>query len=426
MNYLEKKHREYGNIAVGIVGSGLMGSSLLAQLHILDGFTPVIMASRRRESLEKAFAHANIPSSEYFFSNNAEEISQAMGKYSYFATTDNFIPATLCDVVVDCTGDTEAGTQITLHAIEQGVDVVSLNVEMDATVGPYLKSLAEEKGVVYSGTAGDEPGAIQELYEFATSCGFEVLVMGKGKNNELNVNVTPDDVREEALSKNLNPKMLTSFVDGTNTMIELNAVCNSTGFIPDVRGCHNFASTPNSLAEDICLKEEGGVLDKYGIVDFVRGIAPGVFIIVKTKSDYLTDEMQFLKMGQGERFAIYRPYHLTSLETPLSIIRAVVLRDDTISPIAGAPFAETVAVAKQDIEEGQEIDPIGGYHVYGSLETSKQAQEGNHLPIGIIVRGTKARRKIAKGEILTYDDVELVEDSAVVKARKLQNQRCSH
>ena len=100
--------------------------------------------------------------------------------------------------------------------------------------------MADEAGVVYTGSAGDEPGAIIELYEFLNTMGFEVLVLGKGKNNKLDRSATPEDLSEEAINRGLNPRMLTSFVDGTNTMTELNAVCNATGFVPDIRGCHSL------------------------------------------------------------------------------------------------------------------------------------------------------------------------------------------
>ncbi|MDO5715848.1 MAG: saccharopine dehydrogenase NADP-binding domain-containing protein [Tissierellia bacterium] len=424
MNYLNKKHREYGDIAVGIIGSGLMGTSLLTQLKQLEGFSPIIMASRRRESLEEACKNADILPSQYIFSNDLTVIKEALGKKDYILTTDILIPATLPDVVVDCTGDTEAGARISLCAIENRVHIVTLNVEMDATIGPYLKYLADQKNMVYSGTAGDEPGAIMELYEFAKNCGFEIIALGKGKNNELNIHANPRSLREEAEKKGISPKMLTSFVDGTNTMIELTSVCNATGFVPDIRGCHNFKSTPQNLASDIALAEDGGVLSQKKVVDFVRGIAPGVFAIVKTSSSYIKKEMEYLKMGKGNQFAIYRPYHLTSIETPLSIIRAKVLKDSTIAPISIRPYGETITVAKTDLKRGQKLQPIGGFDVYGTLEKYEIAKEQAFLPIGLVVEGTVATRDIKAGELIRYEDVKLVEDSTIVKVRKLQNSLC--
>lgn len=421
MFYLQKKLKEFGNISVGIVGSGIMGSSLFTLLSQNENFYPLVFASRNKKTLEAAIDAANIDKNDLAFTDDIEEAKKLLKEKKYIATTNNLIAASLVDCLVDCTGDTETGTRLSLVAIENKVDIVSLNVEMDATVGPYLKVLADEKGVIYSGTKGDEPGAIVEIYEFAKTCGFEVLVLGKGKNNELNNFATPDSLREAAEKKGINPRMLTSFVDGTNTMIELNAVCNALGFVPDVRGCHFIDTDAKSIADDFKLKEDGGILNSYGVVDFATGIAPGVFAVVRPKSDIIDKEMKYLSMGQGPNYAIYRPYHLTSIETIVSIIKAVVLRDESIAPI-GRPFAETVSVAKRDIKKGEAIDSIGGEMIFGSLEKKEDQEKENHLPIGIITEGAIAKRDIKKGSLLTYADVSLNQDSEIVKLRKIQDE----
>lgn len=419
MNYLQNKLKEHGNICVGIVGLGIMGKSLLTTLNILEAFGPSIISARRKESLTEAFAIAKIPEDRYILTNDIDKARIAIKENKYVGTLDNFIPATISDCLVDCTGVTDVGCQISLCAIKNKVNIVSLNVEMDATVGPYLKDLAKESGIVYSGTAGDEPGAIVDLYDFCKNCGFEVLVLGKGKNNALDNYATQDDLAQDAKRRGINKRMLTSFVDGTNTMIELNAVCNALGFLPDVRGCHFFHSTPKTLADDIKLKSQGGILNSYGVVDFVKGIAPGVFAIIKTKNEFIRKEMEYLSMGKGDNFAIYRPFHLTSLETPTSIMRAVLLGDSTISP-KDKPYAETVAVAKRDIKKGEKFDSIGGYMVFGSLEDAKIQKKENHVPIGIITEGSYAKRDIKKDTVLTRDDIELNEDNIIVKTRREQ------
>lgn len=420
MFYLQNKLNEFGKIRVGIVGTGLMGTSLFCEIVQSKNFGAAVLATRNKEGLYNALKIAGVKEDEFLFTNDLLKAKDALDDNKYVITTDILFAATLTDCVVDCTGDTEAGTMLTLKAIEEKVHVVSLNVEMDATVGPYLKKLSDEAGIVYSGSSGDEPGAIIDIYEFAKYCGFEVLVLGKGKNNKLDNFATPDELKVEAVKKGVNPRMLTSFVDGTNTMMELNAVCNAVGFVPDVCGCHFVDTTPKNIADDFKLKSEGGILNSYGIVDFASGIAPGVFAIVKAKNEFITEEMKYLSMGDGPNFAIYRPYHLTSLETPSSIMRAVVLGDSTIAP-KNAPVAETIAIAKRDIKEGELFDSIGGYMIFGKLVTSKYQKDGSHVPIGIITDGAFAKRDIKKGTVLTYDDISLNKESSIVKVRKLQD-----
>ena len=94
--------------------------------------------------------------------------------------------------------------------------VVMLNVETDVTVGLMLSRLAEQVGCVYTASTGDEPGVCKQLYDFARTLGFEVICLGKGKNNPIDYYANPDSCRVEAEGKNMNPKMLAAFQDGTN------------------------------------------------------------------------------------------------------------------------------------------------------------------------------------------------------------------
>src|SRR5699024_1276156 len=112
-----------------------------------------------------------------------------------------------------------------------------------------LYKKAKEAGVVYTGSAGDEPGAVMELYDFAMGIGFEVLAIGKGKNNPIDLEANPDTVRERALANGLRPNMLAGFIDGTNTMIEMTCMANATGFIPDIRGGHGIESNIDDLTK---------------------------------------------------------------------------------------------------------------------------------------------------------------------------------
>ncbi len=134
------------------------------------------------------------------------------------------------------------------------------------------------------------------------------------------------------------------------------------------------------------------MLNKYNIVDYVMGIAPGVFLIFTTKLEEVHNQLQYLNMGPGPNYVLYRPYHLTSLETPITIYDACVNHKATIAPTEGM-VAETIAIAKKDLKIGDKLDGIGGYTVYGSLETYEIAREQRLLPIGLIDKNTKVVKK---------------------------------
>ncbi len=74
-------------------------------------------------------------------------------------------------------------------------------------------------------------------------------------------------------------------------------------------------------------------------------------------------------MGPGPNYCLYRPYHLTSLETPITIFEACVNNEATIAPTKGGVVADTITIAKKDLKAGGDrLDAIGGYTVYGSIE----------------------------------------------------------
>jgi predicted homoserine dehydrogenase-like protein len=295
-----------------------------------------------------------------------------------------------------------------------------LNVETDVTVGYLLKRMADSADIIYTTAAGDEPGAILELYDFATSLGFDIVTLGKGKNNPLDRSATAQKLTEQAQRQEMSPKMLASFVDGTKTMVEMTAVANATGFVPDVSGMHGPSATPDTLAQIFCPREDGGILNNRGVVDYaVGGVAPGVFLIFTTSQPKVAKDLRYLRLGPGPYWALYRPYHLANIETPISVAQAVLYHQTTLAA-KGIPIAETTAIAKKDLAEGDIIDGLGGTTVYGNIERVDIARDNRMLPLGI-AEHARVLHPIAQGQTLTYDDVVLDEQSFIVHARRLQD-----
>ena len=412
-------------IKVCLVGAGLMGKGLVSQLMRVDGMTPAVVVSNKVQDCVDAYTMAGIHKSDVVVARNTSDIDNAVRAGKFVATDlwDMAVRAGMTDVVVDATGVPDTGARIATTSIMQGKDIVMLNVESDVVVGPYLNRLARQEGVVYTGSAGDEPGAVMELYDFAVATGFEVLALGKGKNNPLDHHVTPQMVREKAEKSGLKPLRLASFIDGTNTMVEMAAMANASGFVPDVRGGHGPNTTVEDLPKVYSLKSEGGILNRYGIVDFAFGAAPGVYAIVTTDLPQVHHEMKFLKMGDGPNYVLFRPYHLTSLETPITIAKAHIYREPSIVPIGDRPVAEVITRAKKDMKKGEYFDGIGEETVYGSIEEYTKAKEEDLLPIGLINRNARAKVDIMKDQFITNGMVELDTNTEIYKLRQLQNQQ---
>lgn len=408
--------RKNGSIGVAVVGCGLMGTGLVAQLNKMEGMKAGVWSSRSEAALIESAKKVGFPEEALYISKTEEEVAQAVRDHEIALVIDNSLTWTSSevDVIVDCTGNTEAGAIINEEGLNHGKHIVSFNVECDVLLGPYFLKKAKEKGLCYTGTAGDEPGAMMELYNFASFLGFDVVAAGKGKNNPMDIEATPESLKEKAESKGLSPRMLTSFVDATNTMIELNAVANATGLLPDTPGCHGIESTIDELADKFRLKEEGGFFEKKGVLDYVMGIAPGVFVVVETDDPFIREEMPYLSMGDGPRYIFYRPYHLTNIETPITLAKALLYGEATIAPEKGY-IAHTVAVAKKDLLPGDEISGIGSDTSYGSLMDAREVYRENYVPIGLITGDVKVKREVKRGDRIRFEDLQFDEESKLFK-----------
>ncbi|MEZ0480409.1 NAD(P)H-dependent oxidoreductase [Planococcus sp. SSTMD024] len=419
---LEELEKQGKIIKVGLVGAGQMGRGMVSQIENMSGMRVVITADIQLENVVNAYLKAGVADGDIVKTNEPEKAAEAIRSGKVAATTDAHLVTSLpgVDVVVDATGVPDIGAKIAWDAILNKKHIVMLNVEADVTIGPLLMKMADASGVVYTGTAGDEPGAVMELYDFADALGFEVVALGKGKNNPLNLAANPDTAAEEAARKGASAKMLASFQDGTKTMVEMTAVANATGFLPDTPGMHGFVSDVKGLPEIFKLKEDGGQVSNKKIVEYINGVAPGVFAIIASEKEEVNHEMQYLSMGEGPNYVLYRPYHLTSLETPISIARAYIYNEATIAPWKGLQ-AETVTVAKTDLQEGQFLDSIGGFTVHGSILSAAEAKQKNALPLGLVDRHVQLKRPVQKGEIITYDDVVQTQESTIWRLRRIQD-----
>lgn len=410
------------SIKLAVMGAGKMGTSLISQLANIDAMEVKLVIDRTPQKAIEALVKSGVAEDKIIYTDDYNEGYEILEKGYVCVSTNYRLSYKLLQInaVVDCTGNPSFGAVIARKTIQYHKHMISFNVECEATIGPVLHDMAKKAGVVYTGILGDEPGAIIDLCNQAFGMGLDVLVAAKGKNNRLDEYVTPDQIREEAKGKSLNPKMLTSFIDGTNTMLELNSVCNALGFLPDTFGCHGIEANPETAVEKFKLKTEGGILDNYKIVEFSNGMAPGVFIIVTSDKEDVRDLMKFLGFGDGPNYLMYRPYHLTSLEAPITIYNAVVENESTIAPIQGQ-VADTITIAKRDIKKGETLDGIGSEKVFGKLTSHTKCMNEDLLPIGMITPKTIAAVDIAKDTLIDMSMVEIDERATITRLRRRQN-----
>jgi predicted homoserine dehydrogenase-like protein len=211
------------------------------------------------------------------------------------------------------------------------------------------------------------------------------------------------------------------FVDGSKTMVEMAAIANATGLIPDVAGMHGPAVGPKELASTLIPIKDGGILSDIGRVDFSvgKGVAPGVFVIVEAQHPRIWERMKDLKMGDGPYFSFIRPYHLTSLEVPLTCARAVLHGKADMVPL-DKPAAEVGALAKKDLAVGEQLDQIGEYCYRAWVLEAVEAKTVGAIPCGLLA-GAVVTKPIRKGELITYENTTPPADSKIVQLRALQD-----
>jgi predicted homoserine dehydrogenase-like protein len=338
------------------------------------------------------------------------------------AVTDNaelLCEAADIDCLIEATGAVEFGARIILKAIERRKHAVSLNAELDGTVGPLLKRQADAAGVIVTGCDGDQPGVEMNLYRFVRSIGLTPLVCGNVKGLQDRYR-NPTTQEGFARRWGQNAHMVTAFADGTKVSFEQAVVANATGLSIERRGMRGAVHEDHVDAlrahyDPDRLRALGGV------VDYVVGArpGPGVFVLATHDDPQQRHYLNLYKMGKGPLYSFYTPYHLCHFEVPLSVARVVLCGDAVVQPLAG-PRVDVVATAKVDLSPGDVIDGLGGYKTYGQCETYAASRRENLLPMGV-AEGCRMVRSVARDAVLRYGDVQLPHGRLIDRLRAEQD-----
>ncbi len=440
--HLARLEQQATPIKVAFIGAGRFTTMMMAQIARMKGLRVSLVADLSEERACQALHRADLEGASICRTDSLTEANDAIASGRLVVTQDGMLAVrSAVDVVVEATGLTEPGALHSYHAIMNGKHVVMVNVETDVLLGPFLKTLADRVGVTYSLAYGDQPALIKELYDWATALGLQVVAAGKGTKYTPDLRKsTPDTVwelyghtEEEVLRGDLNPKMYNSFLDGTKSAIEMVAVSNMTGLVPDVPGMHFPPVSVPDIPSVLCPKDDGGILSRTGVVEAIsstyydgatvpEGLRWGVYVVVTSDSQYLRNAMAEYGIatgGNGRYALMYRPYHFVGMEAPISIAAAALRGEPTGAP-EGAPVSEVVTAAKRLLSPGELVDGEGGYTVYGLAHTAVDAAARGLLPMGLAA-GARLQRLVAEDALLTYDDVALPQDSFALKLRRLQD-----
>ncbi len=422
-------------IRVGMVGAGKFGSMFLAQARRLPGIHLVGIADLAPDRARSNLALVGWEEDRY----GARSLDDAASHGTTHIGDDwrALIAHPTIEIIIECTGNPLAAVEHSLAAFAEGKHVINVTVEADAFCGAGLAQKAREAGVIYSMAYGDQPALVCDLVDWARTCGFTVVAAGRGHKWLPHYRLaTPDTVwdhwglsREQAERGRLNPKMFTSFLDGSKPAIESAAIANATGLDAPEAG---LAYPPGSIEDIPTLmrpRSEGGQLDHKGMVEVISSLTPegepipydirmGVWVCVEGDTDYLRncfEEYKVFTDPSGRYVAAYKRWHLIGLELPVSVA-SVGLRGEPTG--AAMSFkADVPAMAKKDLAVGDLLDGEGGYTVSGTLRPALKSVAAGYLPLGL-AHNVTLKRAIPEGELIGWNDVDVDETSAAFKLRR--------
>jgi len=424
-------------VRVGLIGAGKFGSMFLSQARRTVGLHVVAIADLLPRRARESLTRVGWPETQY----SASTVAAALRHGSTHLTDDalKVIAADGLEVVIDATGNPEAGIRHVLACCQHGKHIVMVNVEADALAGPLLARRAASAGIIYSLASGDQPALICELVDWARTAGFEVVAAGKGTKYMPEYHFsTPDTVWDhygftpDMVAKgDFNSRIFNSFLDGTKSAIEMAAVANATGLAPAPEGLAFPPCGVDDLPRVLRPRAAGGQLHHTGQVEVIscverdgrpvcRDLRWGVYVTFSAESDYVRrcfKEYGLLTDESSNYSAMYRPYHLIGLELGISVASVALRHEPTGSPTGFR--GDVVATAKRDLKPGETLDGEGGYTVYGRLMPASDSLVLGGFPIGL-AHGAKLVRAVAKGAPLKWGDVETIESDAACFRREME------
>ena len=422
-------------VAVGLIGAGKFGTMFLSQARLTTGMHVAGVADLDVTRTRSQLKTAGWPAEAYA----AASFADAHKRRTTFVNSDamSLIADSRIEVIVEATGVPGAGIAHALKAIEHGKHIVMVNVEADALAGPLLARRAKAAGVVYSLAWGDQPALICEHVDWARAAGFKVICAGKGTRYHPTYHKSTPDTLWEILDQylqikdrnSINPKMFNSFIDGTKSGIEMTAVCNATGLLPQSDGLGFPPATRFELA-DVCKpKSEGGTLEKAGVTEVTSSVyrdgsnvphhlALGTYVVFEGETEYARrcfKEYAMLPDTSGKYAALYRPIHMIGLELGISVASCALRNEPTGVPTGFR--SDVVATAKRALKAGEMLDGEGGFCVWGKQTPADVSLAKELLPLGL-AHNIKLKHDIREGGALKWSDVAYDANDSAVKARR--------
>ena len=443
-------------VRTALIGVGQFGLTLLSQSRRLTSLELPVLCDRDVNRVVDACVAAGLARTDVAVVETVSGGLQALESHKTVVTEDPLVAVALpVDVVVEATGNAEAGAQNCLGAIGEGRHVVLVTKETDSVVGPLLSLKARQAGVVLSQVDGDQPSLLLALISWARTLGLEIACAGKASEYDFVHDPQTGIVRVAGLGREARIEAAlwgrpedapTALVQDRARALadipqrtapdycELCLVANGSGLKPDVPELHACVARPGELPSVLVPDEAGGLLSGANRLDIFNcfrrhdeiSFAGGVFAVLRAP-DAATGEL-FRGKGipvsdDGQHVLIYNPTHLLGVEAPLSILVAKRLGMATGST-APKPVCDVVMRASGDLPAGSPLEPKGHHHEIDGVA----AELHDYRPLGsstpapyYLAPGARLSTPIGKGELIPLGAIEMPADSALHQLRLEQD-----
>lgn len=330
---------------------------------------------------------------------------QSIPKNQWTNSLNQFIDDS--DIVFECSGDAIHAAEVIYEVAKTQKKIVTINSEFHVTAGSYFS----KRGVYLTEADGDQPGCIARLDQEVRGMGFEPLAYVNLKGF-LNPDPTLEEMTYWSEKQQLALSQVVSFTDGTKLQVEQAFVANGLGATIAREGM--IGATVNKL-DDLdylvdAAREMNSAISEYLLCP---GSPPGVLIVADNPiADLCPGYLPFsrLKTTEDKAYILLRPYHLVHLES-LNTLRRVVNNDAILLNNSVSPRITVGAVAKRPMNPGEQIKHgPGGFDVRGMAVEIRHHTDA--VPV-CLLQNTPVIRHVAPGQIITFDDIDLVQSKAL-------------
>jgi predicted homoserine dehydrogenase-like protein len=441
---------------VALIGVGQFGLTLLSQSLRLASLALPVLCDRDVKRVIDGCLAAGMARADLAVVATVSEGLQALESHRTVVTEDPSVAVALpVDVVVEATGNAEAGARNCLAAIGEGRHVVLVTKETDSVVGPLLSLKARQAGVVLSQVDGDQPSLLLGLVSWARTLGLEITCAGKASEYDFVYDPQTGIVRAEALAREaqIEPALWGKPGDALAALVqnraralatipqrtapdycELCLVANGSGLQPDVPELHAAIARPVELPDVLVPGDAGGLLSGANRLDIFNcfrrpdeiSFAGGVFAVLRVP-DAATGEL-FRGKGiptsaDGQHVLVYNPTHLLGVEAPLSVLVAKRLGMATGSTNP-RPVCDVVMRATRDLPAGTPLEPKGHHHeidgVAALLQDCHPLGDSTPAPY-YLAPSARLKTPVGKGDLIALGAIEMPADSTLYRLRLEQD-----